>query len=130
MMTDPSTKMVLVVEDMDDIAGFVKTALEEMGLQAFTANNPEKAIAFLEQYQPDLIMLDIGLPGMTGWQLLDIINEWRKAEKIRIVVATAYTDPANRLIGKLQQVDAYLFKPYDFSELRRTIYGLLDMKAD
>lgn len=128
-MTDVSSKMVLVVEDMDDIAGFVKAALEEMGLRAFTANNPEKAIAFLEQYQPDLIMLDIGLPGMSGWQLLDIINEWRKAEKIRIVIATAYTDPANRLIGKLQHVDAYLFKPYDFADLRRTISGLLDVNS-
>jgi two-component system, cell cycle response regulator DivK len=75
-------------------------------------------------------MMDIGLPGLSGWQFLDIINDFRKSENIPIVVTTAFQDPANRLVGKLQHVDAYLFKPIPFLALKETITQLLGIDAD
>lgn len=129
-MTKVETKMVLIVEDMDDLAGFVKVALEELGLVAHHMNTAPKALEFLENHDPDLIILDIGLPGMSGWQLLEAIDERRKRDHIRIIVATAFQDPANRLIGKLQTVDAYLQKPFDFSELRKVVNELLTAPAE
>lgn len=129
-MTEVDTKRVLIVEDMEDLAGFVKIALEEMGLEAFHMNTAPKALDFLENHNPDLIILDIGLPGMSGWQLLEAISEQRKQNNMRIIISTAFQDPANRLIGKLQTVDAYLQKPYDFAELRKVVMSLLTSPAE
>jgi DNA-binding response OmpR family regulator len=120
-------KNVLIVEDTNDIAQFVKIALEAMGLDAFHASNSERAMEYLQNNKPDLIVLDIGLPGMSGWQLLDVIKELREKNGIRIVVTTAFTDPANRLMGKLQEVDRYLFKPFEVKELQDVVGELLQM---
>jgi two-component system response regulator CpxR len=98
-----------------------------MGLDAFHASNSERAMEYLQNNKPDLIVLDIGLPGMSGWQLLDVIKELREKNGIRIVVTTAFTDPANRLMGKLQEVDRYLFKPFEVKELQDVVGELLQM---
>lgn len=124
-MTNPTDKLILVVEDTIDLAGFVMDALGEMGFQTHHSSSPDGAIEFLQTATPDLIILDIGLPGMTGWQLLEIINERRREKGIFIVVTTAFQDPANRLVGKLQEVDAYLLKPFRFQELQQTVNALL-----
>lgn len=126
-MGSADSKLVLIVEDTIDLAGFVKIALEEMGLAAHHAPDPERAIAFLETHHPNLIILDIGLPGMSGWKLLELINERRLHDQIRIVVTTAFQDPANKLVGKLQNVDAYLIKPFQFKELEQVVAGLLGL---
>lgn len=124
-MTTP--KQVLIIEDTQDIATFMVLALQDMKLDVHHMNTPEKAIKFLEGNQPALIILDIGLPGMTGWQLLDLLKDRREKEGIFIVVTTAYTDPANRVVGKLQHVDHYLNKPFPLDELRRVVGGLLKL---
>lgn len=120
-------KQVLIVEDTEDIANFEKIALEMMGLEVHHMNTPEKAVEFLEQYRPDLIVLDIGLPGMSGWQLLDVIKKKRDHEGVFVIVTTAFTDPANRLMGKLQDVDGYLFKPFQIADLKKTVTDLLEL---
>ena len=118
-------KQILIVEDTADLAGFIKLAIEEIGMDAHHSSDAAHAMAFLEDNRPDLIILDIGLPGVSGWELLETINERRQLEKIFVVVTTAFQDPANRLIGKLQDVDGYLSKPFRFKELKDIVMGLL-----
>ena len=125
-MADVNTRTVLIIEDTDDMARFVSVALEDLGLETYHANTPEKAIDFLENHRPDLIILDIGLPEMSGWQLLEIIQEWRTNENVFVLVTTAFTDPANRLIGKLQHVDGYLYKPFAYKELTEMVRKLFE----
>ena len=125
-MSDFSGKTVLVVEDDMALAGFVLEALKEINVDNYHASDAEKAIDYLENNDPTLIILDIGLPGKSGWQLLEIINELRLEKNIHIVVSTAFQDPANRLIGKLQKVDYYLSKPFRYQELSRIVTQLLE----
>ncbi len=125
MSDSEKKKLILIVEDTEDLAGFIKLAIEEIGMDAHHASDAAHAMAFLEDNRPDLIILDIGLPGVSGWQLLETINERRQLEKIFVVVTTAFQDPANRLIGKLQDVDGYLNKPFRFKELKDIVTGLL-----
>lgn len=117
---------ILIVEDTVDLADFIKLALEEMGMDAHHAIDAPTALDYLDHNRPDLIILDIGLPGVSGWQLLETINDRRKEENIFIVVTTAFQDPANRLVGKLQSVDGYLSKPFRFKELKDIITELLN----
>ncbi|NWF69662.1 MAG: response regulator [Chloroflexi bacterium] len=119
------TKRVLLVEDTEDIAMLVQVALEDIGLQVYHANNGGKAMAYLETNTPDLILLDIGLPGMSGWQLLDAIKGQRKQENYKVIMLTAMTDPANRVIGKMQDVDGYIAKPFDIAQLKQIVGEVL-----
>lgn len=125
-MSDFSGKTVLVVEDDMALAGFVLEALKELKVDNHHASDAEKAIDYLENNDPTLIILDIGLPGKSGWQLLEVINELRLEKNINVIVSTAFQDPANRLIGKLQQVDYYLAKPFRYQELSRIVTELLE----
>ena len=129
-MPDADSKLVLIVEDTADLAQFVEISIREMGFESFHAIDAETAINFLEDHTPDLILLDIGLPGMSGWELLDIIYTLREQEKIFVVITTAFQDPANRLIGKLQEVDGYLHKPFPYSELQKVVMGLFESSTD
>ena len=126
-MSDTNSKMILLVEDNDDIAGYVKLFLETMGLASYHASNADDAVEWLKSNRPDLILLDIGLPGTSGWQLLEQIKDRVKEDNIRVVVVTAFTDPANRLVGKFQHIDAYLNKPYEFGQLKKLMGDLLGL---
>ena len=128
-MADMNGKLVLIVEDQKEVADVVQAALEALGLVSHQVFNAHTALEFLETNRPDLIVLDIGLPGMSGWELLGIIQEWRKGAHIPILVTTAFTDPANRLVGKLQDVDHYLQKPFEVSVLQETVTRLLGLAA-
>ncbi len=122
-MADKRT--VLLVEDNHDIAGYVKLFLEAMEFEVHHTEDADTSLTYLESHRPDLILLDIGLPGKSGWQLLEMIREQVTRDNIRVIVATAFTDPANRLVGKLQHVDAYLQKPYEFAQLKKVVGEVL-----
>lgn len=124
-MTQLAGKTVLVVEDEQALAGFIQESLHEIDLETYHAGDAEHAIEYLEQNTPDLIMLDIGLPGQSGWQLLELLEKRRQEDDIYIIVSTAFQDPANRLVGKLQKVDFYLAKPFTFKQLTSVVTELL-----
>jgi DNA-binding response OmpR family regulator len=126
-MADSNKKTVLLVEDNQDIASYVRLFLEAMELEAHHAEDANAALAYLEANRPDLILLDIGLPEISGWQLLEMIKDRVTRDNIHVIVVTAYTDPANRLVGKLQHVDAYLNKPYEFAQLKKVVGEVLGM---
>ncbi len=122
---------VLIIEDALELADLLKMTLEQMQILVFHESQGLKALDRYKVVRPDLVLLDIGLPDMTGWKVLDAIKELKSIYKRpAIVVMTAYGDPANRLMGKLQGVEQYLVKPFTGEELRRVISQVLDMKLD
>ena len=122
---------VLIIEDSIELADLLKVTLEQMQVLVFHEAQGSKALDRYKVVRPDLVLLDIGLPDMTGWKVLDAIKELKLIYKRpAIVVMTAYGDPANRLMGKLQGVEQYLIKPFTTAELRRVIAQVLDMKLD
>lgn len=119
-------KKVLIVEDTDDIAMLVNMTLTQLGLTCYHCNSGHKALAFLEVNDPpDLIVLDIGLPGMSGWEFLEIIKKEAYFDHMRILICTAFSDPANRVVGKLQEVDGYITKPFGPQELKEMVTQLI-----
>src|SRR5262249_19256480 len=109
---------VLIVEDTVELGEFIQRILEKLHFLSFRETHGSRALTLYQKIRPDLVLLDIGLPDMNGWRVLDEIKEAR-GEKSRpaIVVITAYGDPANRLMGKLQGVDNYLMKPFTAEDL-------------
>lgn len=114
---------VLIIEDTTELAEIIQATLERMDMVTDHATHGNRAIEKLSTMKPDVVLLDIGLPDMTGWKIMDAIKE-RQQETGRIpiiIIITAYDDPANRLVGKLQGVNGYLIKPFTADEIERAV---------
>jgi CheY-like chemotaxis protein len=125
---NPNKPLILFVEDADYLAELGSHILERIGIEVIICLTAEFAIDFMEKNRlPDLIVLDIGMPGMTGWEFLDIIKKYQETKTIPIVVTTAYGDATNRLIGRLRDVDRYIVKPYKPEELQMVVRQILQL---
>jgi CheY-like chemotaxis protein len=125
---DASAYHVLIVEDTDDIARIMAMTLERLGLASTIAGSGPKALDFMAQRMPDLLLLDIGLPGMSGWEVLEAIKARHPDARFPVIVLTALDDPANRLIGKFQaHVVRYFVKPFEVSELEQAVREALKL---
>ena len=115
-MTITHDKPILIVEDTAELAEVIQATLESMGLDAVIAPHGDIGLNKYKAEKPEIILLDIGLPDMTGWNFLDAIKEMKNNNQIAklptIIVITAYDDAANRLVGKLQGIHSYLIKPF------------------
>jgi DNA-binding response OmpR family regulator len=116
-------KKVLIVEDTIELAEVIQATVERMGITVFHETHGNKAIDIFKAQNPDLILLDIGLPDMIGWKILDTLKQMEN--RPNVIVISAYGDPANRLMGKLQDVDAYLIKPFSPDEIERVVRNVL-----
>ena len=118
------TPVILLVEDTDELAEVIQATLERLHMTIAHETHGAKAIDRFEALRPDVMLLDIGLPDMNGWQLLDTIKkkiEQGGGKMPSVVVMTAYGDPANRLVGKFQNVNEYLIKPFTPTEVERVV---------
>jgi DNA-binding response OmpR family regulator len=117
---------ILIVEDTEELAEVLQATLQRMNFMTFHESHGMKALDTYKEIHPDLVLLDIGLPDMTGWKVLDAIKESKAIlKRPGIIVMTAYGDPANRLMGKLQGVDEYLIKPFTPDEIERVVRQVL-----
>jgi CheY-like chemotaxis protein len=114
---------ILIVEDTVELAEVIQATIENMGLKAVFETHGKNGIERLKQLKPQLMIMDIGLPDISGWKMLDMIKEASADldSLPTIIVITAYGDPANRLIGKLQNIHSYLLKPFTPDEVERVV---------
>lgn len=117
---------VLIVEDEIDIGKMIKITLSTIGIDAVHVKNGELAIEYLEQTHPDLILLDLNLPNINGWKVLEFAKK-RYGATFHVIVLTANSDEVNRLVGKMQGVTQYIQKPFVPDDLVDTVSGLLEL---
>lgn len=121
-----STPSILIIEDSTELAEIIEATLQRLDMVTAHETHGNKALSRFDEMKPDVVLLDIGLPDMTGWKLLEDIREKKGAAKMpAVVVITAYGDPANRLIGKLQNVHDYLIKPFTADEVEKVVISAL-----
>lgn len=126
-MSHTTQPTVLIVEDTQDVANIIQITLRHLPINLVHVTTGQAAIEQTQQLQPELIILDIGLPGMDGWETLDIIRQNPKTADIPVAVITAYSDAENRRTGKLYQVFAYMPKPITPGQLRETVTRALGL---
>lgn len=116
---------VLIVEDSIELAEVIQATLERMGMKVSHESHGSKAIKLFETLKPDIMLLDIGLPDIPGWKLLDklrAITQEKEGQTLpKVIIISAYGDPANRLMGKLQDVNRYLIKPFTPDEVEEVV---------
>ena len=116
------TTRVLVVEDEPDLAQILVDYLKRDGFAASTQADGLLAMKELQRTQPDLLLLDLMLPGMDG---LTILRELRKTSSIPVIVVTAKVEEIDRLIGLELGADDYICKPYSPREVVARVKAVL-----
>lgn len=116
MDKDASHKKVLIVDDEPDTLELVKLVLESGGFKTVLAASGKEALNELEASKPDLVILDIMMPDMDGWEVFRKIKE--KDAKIPIAILTAKAQNFDRLLGlHVLKADDYITKPFGKNEL-------------
>lgn len=118
----PRPKRILIVEDDPDIRGMVATVLDRAGFQTFRADSAEAAREVINQEVPDLIVLDLLMPGESG---LDFARRLRATHETPIIMLTALGEVTDRLRGFAFGADDYLPKPFSAQELVARIEAIL-----
>jgi len=117
MPTSHNEYYILIVEDTAEFARLTMLTLKRFGFTAEHAKDAEVALDMMDARRPGVVLLDLNLPGMSGWELLQEMSKRYGEGQIPVIVTTAYGDNANRVIGKLQAVQRYLVKPFTPQEL-------------
>jgi DNA-binding response OmpR family regulator len=113
---------VLVVDDAPDIVRLTRDYLERAGFTVMSASNGQDALRLARTEKPELIVLDLGLPGRDG---LDVTRELRRDSKVPIVMLTARTDESDKLVGLELGADDYVTKPFSAKELVARVRAVL-----
>jgi signal transduction histidine kinase len=115
---------VLLVEDSADSRETLSEALETLGYQVRSAASAEEALRLLVEWRPGVILSDIGLPGVNGYQLIRQIRQMPQLEGIVALAATGFGSHENQQEAKAAGFDAHLTKPIDITELDQQLREL------
>ncbi|MFL5677737.1 MAG: response regulator [Chloroflexota bacterium] len=115
-------KTILVVDDEPKIVTLARDYLEHAGFSVLTTGDGHDAVATVRQRRPDLVVLDLGLPGLDG---LDVTRELRRDSSVPIVMLTARDDEFDKLLGLELGADDYLTKPFSPRELVARVRAVL-----
>lgn len=115
-------KKILVVEDDGNIADLIQIYLEKDGFEVKIAGDGGSAIQMFREYSPDLVLLDVMLPVMDGWQVCSMI---RKTDKTPIIMLTAKEETDDKVHGLELGADDYITKPFEVKELLARIHAVL-----
>ncbi len=122
--------VVLVVEDDEAILEFLATTLEMGGYEVFSATDGQKGLDMIVQHHPGAVLLDLMMPGLDGFGVLEKMAERNDTAKIPVTVVSAYADagPARELLAKAKNVQKVFTKPVRSDELLRQVKTMLDSR--
>jgi signal transduction histidine kinase/ActR/RegA family two-component response regulator len=121
VLTDESRRVpVMVVEDHMDGAAMMEELLRHMNADVCVARNGNEALTMLEHFTPELVLLDIGLPGMSGYEVASCLRS-RLGSNVLLVALTGYGSPDDQARARLAGFDEHLVKPASVEALQRLI---------
>ncbi|MCL4871285.1 MAG: response regulator [Anaerolineae bacterium] len=131
-MSDNSTpkRVVVCIEDEKEMIDLVKLILEQQGFQVFGADGGAEGLKQIENVEPDLVLLDLMMPGMDGWEVYQKMKASESMRTIPVVIVTAKAQPIDKVLGlHIAKVDDYVTKPFGPRELLESVQKVLASKA-
>jgi CheY-like chemotaxis protein len=117
---------VLVVEDSPVIQRLIAVCLRPAGCEVDTRDDGKSGLDAVLADPPDLLILDVGLPLMDGWEVLERIRSNPETERLKVLVLTAHAQEETRRRAEGGGADAFVTKPFRPDDLRRVATDLLD----
>ncbi len=127
-MADQRGPAILIVDDEEDIRAVLQARLETAGYEVRSAETGMEALERIRTDPPDLIVLDLMLPGIDGFGVCAMVKRDQRFSKIPIIMLTARSQPQDRSTGAALGADAFLTKPFRADELLTQIHLLLNGK--
>jgi CheY-like chemotaxis protein len=118
-------RRILVVDDQPSIRGILETALSEAGADVWSVPDGPTAITLLETANPELILLDLAMPGMSGWQVLEALSGKPRTAGIPVVLQTSAEDFPSFQRARRHGVAAFVNKPFRLAEVVETCRRIL-----
>ena len=119
-------KKIMIIENDKDLAELIKYNLEKMGLQVIEAENGEKGLDLARTHNPDLIILDLMLPKIDGFEVLKILKEDKSISEIPVMILSAKVSPSAIIKGFHSGALDYIPKPFSVGELVLKIKNILE----
>ncbi|HXG49306.1 MAG TPA: response regulator [Methylomirabilota bacterium] len=120
-----TTSRILIVEDDAAMVDVLRTGLEEDGIQLLGAGNGEEALAALDRQPCDLVLLDVGLPTIDGFEVLGRLRKNPASGNIPVIILTAKNNTRDKLLGFELGATDYVTKPFELVELRARVRSTL-----
>src|SRR5689334_15267332 len=120
---------ILVVDDEEHIVMILKDSLEFSGFQVVTAFDGKEALEAIAREKPELIVLDIGMPKVDGWEVCRRVKADEATKHIPVIILTAYAQTSDQKKGAQLGADRFITKPCDLTYLVEEINALLAKKT-
>jgi CheY-like chemotaxis protein len=122
-MTKPLS--ILVVDDDPEIVTLLSTRLGKRGYKISTAGDGTRALELAKRDKPDLVLLDVMMPGKSGWEVARSLKQDPETQSVKIVMVSAIGEKTNEITAPIYGADAHIDKPFEFEKLERVITQLL-----
>jgi len=119
---------VLVVDDNDDIRFMIRYLLERRGYRVLEAGDGLAAVEIAQSFQPDLILMDLSLPGLDGLGALSLIRDRTELRDIQVIAVSGHAAEEDIEAARAAGFDDYLIKPIDLDQLDRVLVTRLSQK--
>ncbi|MHC4808394.1 MAG: response regulator [Planctomycetota bacterium] len=125
----PSRAKILVVDDEPDYVSTVQCRLEWCHFEVITAANGQEGLEKAVNEEPDLILLDTGMPVMNGYEMLEHLRKDPELKNIPVIMVTVLCEPQDIATASSFGIADYIAKPFDFTVLMGKIANVLDRKT-
>jgi DNA-binding response OmpR family regulator len=116
---------ILVVDDDPEIVTLLSTRLSRRGYKISTASDGTRALELAKRELPDLVLLDVMMPGKSGWEVARALKQDPVTQNVKIMMVTAIGEKTNEITAPIYGADAHIDKPFEFEKLETMIQGLL-----
>ena len=125
-----STEKILIVDDDEDILLIVQTILASAGYSAITARNGREGVDMALELRPDLILLDVMMPELSGWEVCTTLKNAPETRQTPIAMLTVKSEIRDLITGMQVGADDYITKPFTRRKLLSTVRKLLDERGE
>lgn len=129
-MADQQTRKVVCVEDEQEMIDLIRLILGRRGFEVLGANGGVRGLELIRAEKPDIVLLDLMMPEMDGWQVYQQLKADPATEHIPVVVVTAKAQNIDKVLGlHIAKVDDYISKPFSLQELVDRVEAVLERQG-
>ncbi len=123
------TKLILCIEDEPEMIDLIRLILNRRGFEVKGANGGKEGIELIRKDKPDLVLLDLMMPDMDGWEVYQQMKADESTRNIPVIVVTAKAQSIDKVLGlHIAKVDDYIAKPFSPQELLNSVDTVLGLK--
>ena len=128
-MTEKTTKMILCIEDQQEMIDLIRLILSRRNFEIRGANSGKEGLEIIRTEHPDLVLLDLMMPEMDGWEVYQQMKADEATRDIPVIVVTAKAQSIDKVLAlRIAKVDDYIAKPFSPQELLNSVDNVLARK--